>query len=169
MTQEMTSKHAPTFQNEKEEKQKFAALLLHNPNNPYEVAQSLYADDIMRSLFVARNWVTDQLVLDTQKTLIEDFGEEHFLPSKADAARTIWDRAQKCNDDSEFAKLMRLYADVCGHIKQNEVNIDARSMTIAPKIMILPAQEHVEESVWEKGLKEQQRKLTIDSTVRSDN
>lgn len=156
-----------TFENEQEDKVKFAALLLHHPTYPYEAAVALYPNDIGRSLYIFNNWIHDPLVKKSQTALLDEFGEEHFLPSKADAARKIWDRAQAAFDDDSFTKLMRLYADVCGFIKRPEVNIDNRQVTIAPKIMVMPSLMNLEEDAWEQGLKEQQRSLTLDPATKS--
>jgi len=155
------------FENEKEQKEKFAVLLLKNPNNAYDVACRLYPNDVSRSMFIFNHWQSDPYVEECQDKLLEEFGEEHFLPTKAELAREIWDRAKAAYDDDSFTKLMRLYADVLGYIKKSDVNIDNRQMLVSPKIMILPAIEQASEDVWENCLKEQQRSLTLDPASRS--
>ena len=155
----------PEFDNEVEEKAAFAEALLFDPNNPYKVAQSIYPENIGKCMWVTNFWLRDNFVIEVQKKLLEEHGEEHFLPTKVDTAREIWERAVNSYDDDQFVKLMRLYADVRGFIEKGQINIDNRTQMINPKVMYLPPLK--DEKSWEKGLLEQQKALTLDSTSES--
>ena len=117
----------PHFDNEAEEKLQYAEMLLHNPTNPYEVAQSLYPNDLGTCMWIVNFWVKDPIVTEKQKELLAEYGEEYFLPSKVDTARDIWNRAKACHDPDQYSKLMRLYADVRGFIEKAAINVDART------------------------------------------
>ena len=47
------------------------------------------------------------------KRLKEEEGELSFLPSKADLARSLWERAHTAStDNDDFTKMARLYAEI---------------------------------------------------------
>ena len=110
--------------------------------------------------FISRNWVNDPIVLKTQKYLLEEHGEDHFLPTKQDAARAILDKAEQCHHPDDYAKVMRLYCDVRGFVEKAGITIQNNTQINRP-VMLMPPLQSDEE--WEKGLVAQQRKLISDS------
>lgn len=80
---------APSEQKLKEE---FAELLLRRPKEAFEVAQIISDDDFALSFVRSKAWPNDPYVKLHQKKLLEQFGEEYFLPSKAEMFHHLWAR-----------------------------------------------------------------------------
>lgn len=100
-----------------EDKTAFAAELLKTPNDPFKAALAVFDPDTGRALRAAHEWPNDPFVIAEQARLSEERGELSFLPTKADLARSLWERAHAnttTNDD--FTKMARLYADIMDYV-----------------------------------------------------
>lgn len=98
---------------EAEQKTAFAVELLKTPADPFRAALAVFASNTNRALWVANHWPNDSFVKEEMQRLKEESGELSFLPSKADLARSLWERAHSertSNDD--FTKMARLYAEI---------------------------------------------------------
>src|SRR6187551_2594919 len=98
---------------ESEEKTAFAVELLKYPSEPFKAALAVFGADTAKALRVAHFWPLDSFVREELDRLKTEDGELSFLPSKADLARALWDRAhgeRTTNDD--FTKMARLYAEI---------------------------------------------------------
>jgi len=112
MTDKWISKIKP---DETEHKSAFAAELLKTPTEPFKAALAVFGNDTGKALYVATHWPVDSFVLSETSRLKEEQGELAFLPSKADLARSLWERAHGQNfrtSHDEFVKLTRLYAEI---------------------------------------------------------
>jgi hypothetical protein len=100
-----------------EDKTAFAAELLKTPNDPFKAALAIFDPDTGRALRAAHEWPKDPFVIAEQTRLSAERGELSFLPTKADLARSLWERAHAnttTNDD--FTKMARLYADIMDYV-----------------------------------------------------
>ena len=150
-------------ENEEELKAEFARLLLQTPDDPFKAALALFPENTNRALRVANEWPRDLAVVEARKELVEDEGEDAFLPGKAHLARSIWDRMHKETTDTEnFAKLGKLYADVRGFIEKPQTNIQNNIQNTTNKVMVIRESSTSDE--WETNLRKQQDRLTNDAT-----
>lgn len=122
---------APTFENEEALKLAFAAALLKTPNDPFKAALSIIDSSKTAgpAMWAANYWPNDPAVKAEVERLKAEQGELAFLPSKADLARALWDKAhheRTTNDD--FTKMARLYAEIMDFVpKVSKVAIDAKN------------------------------------------
>ena len=112
-----------------EQKTAFAIELLKSPADPFRAALAVFASNTNRALWVANHWPNDGFVKEEMQRLKEESGELSFLPSKADLARSLWERAHSertSNDD--FTKIARLYAEIMDFVPKFS-KIDANVKT----------------------------------------
>ncbi len=92
-------------------KEEFAELLLRRPNEAFECAKIVTGgdpDEMFALSFVrSRSWPNDPYVKDAQKKLREQFGLDHFLPSRYEMFHELWKRV-KVMDDGDFIRGMEL-------------------------------------------------------------
>lgn len=149
---------------EQELKKQFARELLKTPTEPFKVASRLFGDDTGRALQVSHRWPHDPEVIGYMQTAIEDMGDLHFLPSKAEAARAAWELSQdqKLDTDNRL-KALRLYADIRGYIeRQGGITVNQNNIT-QNKVMVV--KDHGSNSDWENAAAAQQAKLISDAAV----
>ena len=102
---------------ESELKKAFAGELLRTPADPFRAALAVFGANTNKALRVANEWPSDGFVIDEVKRLKVEQGELAFLPSKADLARAVWERAHaKETEDDDFTKMARLYAEILDYI-----------------------------------------------------
>lgn len=98
---------------EAEQKTAFAVELLKTPADPFRAALAVFATNTNKALRVANEWPANSFVMAEVKRLKEEEGELSFLPSKADLARSLWERAHTAStDNDDFTKMARLYAEI---------------------------------------------------------
>lgn len=137
---------------EAEEKGKFAELLLKHPNDPFKAALILFPDNTNRALMVASQWPFDSEVIAARNELNED----DFLPSKADLARSIWERMQNERlTADDYTKLGKLYADIRGFIQKASTNVSVEA--VFPRAIEVPT--HGTNDQWEVAAEQQQKDL----------
>jgi hypothetical protein len=101
-------------------KKEFARYLLENPNDPFKAALLVFPDDNGIALRIANEWPLDKEVIAIKKELIAEEGELAFLPSKAKHAKQVWDKMQKCYDNTEYARLSKEYRELMGWVNKSE-------------------------------------------------
>jgi tRNA-dihydrouridine synthase len=100
-------------EDESGKKAAFAVELLKTPVDPFRAALAVFATNTNKALRVANEWPTDSFVMAEIKRLKEEEGELSFLPSKADLARSLWERAHSAStENDDFTKMARLYAEI---------------------------------------------------------
>lgn len=142
-----------------EYKKRFAKEFLKTPSDPFKAALVVFPNNTARALRVANEWPNDPEVLSIKAEVLEDVGEMNLLPSKADLARSIWDKMQEEHTSVEdFTKLGKLYADVRGFIEKPQTNINNNVQNVSNRVMVV--REKSNDADWERGLLEQQENLT---------
>jgi len=107
---------------EKAQKDEFAAEWLRQPD-PFKAALSIVGPaNVGRALQISSQWVLDSYVLTRQKELIEEFGEDYFLPSKAVIARKVLEVHENAKTSFDKLAALKLYAEVMGHISKPDNN-----------------------------------------------
>lgn len=103
---------------ESELKKAFAVELLRFPGEPFKAANEAFPEHPPQwNLWIANNWPANAEVVAIVKELKADDGELAFLPTKAQLARSIWEKAHEPGTWKEdFTKMAKLYAEVMGFI-----------------------------------------------------
>jgi len=125
-----------------DDKRKFAAAILKNPK-PLEAAISVFGGGpsmLGKALFAANNWPEDFEVLALKQELLADEGNTELLPSKAKAARRVWEWTEAGQAPSkERLEAMRLYCEMQNFIdKPGSSNV---SVTMPPVIKFVLAED----------------------------
>ncbi len=120
-----------------DDKRKFAAALLKNPQ-PLEAAISVFgggASTLGKALFAATNWPNDFEVIKLKQELLDDEQNTELLPSKAKAARRVWEWTETGQSVSkERLEAMRLYCEMRNFIEKPGTNSSVQ-VTMPPKIV----------------------------------
>lgn len=103
-------------------KKEFAHYLLENPNEPFVAALMVFPEDNALALRMANEWPIDKEVIAIKKELILEKGELAFLPGKAKHAKQVWDKMEKCYDNTEYARLSKEYRELMGWVNNQEKN-----------------------------------------------
>jgi hypothetical protein len=145
-------------------KRKFAELWLRNPSQPYQCILELIPDDRVKAISVMGVLTIDPEVKAIQEELLEEYGEEHFLPSKAQMVRKVLDRADQATEDG-FIKMMKLAAEMRGFVDKTGVTINNNHTVNANRVMVIPSMPKTEDGVidvsqWQQQALSQQATLT---------
>lgn len=145
-------------------KKAFAYEWLKRPHNPFLAALECTFNEMSVALEIASKWIYDIEVREYKKLLVQEHGEEHFLPSKTSLLHDIYHRANGCEYNDDYVKMMRLAADMRGHIeKSNNVVVNNNSVTVN-KVMQVPVLmtngQTANIDAWEAALISQQERLT---------
>lgn len=123
-------------EDESGKKAAFAIELLKTPADPFRAALAVFATNTNKALRVANEWPADPFVIAEVRRLKDEEGELSFLPSKADLARSLWDRAHSdrtCNDD--FTKMARLYAEIMDFVpKVSKLEANVKNSSVVQVI-----------------------------------
>lgn len=143
-------------------KRKFAELWLRNPSQPFECVLELIPDDRIKAISVMGVLTIDPEVKQIKEQLIEEYGEEHFLPSKAQMVRKVLDRSDMATEDG-FVKMMRLAAEMRGFIDKTGVTIN--NNVTSNRVMVIPSISKTDDglidaSEWQRQAIDQQSTLT---------
>lgn len=150
-----------TETSELEQKKRFAIELLRNPSEEFKAALAVFPDDTGKALLVSNRWPSDPEVIALKEMAIDELGDMHFLPTKADLAREAWNIAVAPTvpvDDR--LKAMRLYGDIRGYIEKQGTVVNNNVLT-NNKVMVVKSHASPEE--WEQRLVEQQKQLIHDA------
>lgn len=148
--------------NEQKLKRAFAEAWLRNPNNMYAGAMELTRNDPFMATRLCDQFLFDEEVKAYKRELIDEHGEEHFLPTKTDMLHQIMDRAIGATEEG-FVKMMKLAADMRGFIEKPGVTINNNSLT-NNRVMVVPVGRlnddgTVDANQWEQSAIEQQQAL----------
>ncbi len=144
--------------NEREGKREFARLLLQYPGDPRRCAIILCAAvgiiDTNQITSIATRWVNDPDVIADRQEMLDEQGEDAFLPSRADVARKLWAIAETAGvEPDDQIKALKEYAALRGF-----VNKDAPGITVnVNRVMMI--KDHGSDDEWERNLLTQQSKL----------
>jgi hypothetical protein len=145
-------------------KLKFAEAWLRNPNNAYAAALSVAKNNPFLATQICDKFLNDSEVEAFKKSLIDDLGEEHFLPSKCEMIREVYDRAKICLVDESYVKLMKLAADMRGFIEKPGITVNNLTQTNNRVMMIpsFPTNQNgvVDADYWESVAIGQQKSIT---------
>ena len=153
---------------EQQAKRMFAYEWLKDPRNSYAAALKVTQRDIFAAMQIVNNWCHDPEVIQFKLDLVQEHGEEHFLPSKLEMVRDVIDRARDTLCPDAFGKLYKLAADMRGFIEKPGVTIN--NNTSNNKVMVMPVGRlnrdgSVNEEVWEQAAIEQQNPTVEGSVV----
>lgn len=105
-----------------DEKRAFARAWLRQ-SDPFKAAVAIFGPlQASKCLKVADEWPRDLQVLKIKEELLEEGGEEAFLPSKSELARRVIDTADGFIHVENKLKALRLYAEVMGFITKPETD-----------------------------------------------
>jgi len=135
---------------------RFADALLRDPNNAFAAAQSIGIEQ-SRIMQIATTWPNDADVLKAQKELVEKHGAREFLPSREEAARLLWEKAQNAQKAEDVAKLMKIYGDYMGFIEKPGLTVNNNTQNVL-HVMRVPMPESAED--WESKAIEHQSNIT---------
>jgi hypothetical protein len=136
-------------------KDAFAAALLRSPDDPFTAALAVFGTDTRTALYVSQEWVRDLYVLQKQAELLEQFGEDEFLPSKATLARDVFNFARSTKDGKEKIAAYKLYAEVRGMIEKQT----AIANVTVNNNRVMVVKDHGTDDDWETAARIQQAKL----------
>ena len=145
-------------------KLKFAEAWLREPNNAYAAALSITKNNPSLAIKICDMFLFDDEVRQMKSQLIEEHGEEHFLPTKFEMFRDVYDRAKSAPCDDSYAKLMKLAADMRGFIEKPGLTINNNTQT-NNRVMLVPVGKlsengTIDADAWEQSAIEQQQTLT---------
>jgi hypothetical protein len=104
------------WSSEQTEKDRFAFEWLREPD-AFKAALAITGEgNAGRALLFASEWIKDPYVINKKKELIDEQGEESFLPAKAEIARKILAVHDETLDKETKLKALRLYSEVLGYI-----------------------------------------------------
>jgi len=136
-------------------KDAFAAALLRTPTDPFFAACTLFENRI-HAMEVAKTWPYDLYVLQRQADLIDQLGDEAFLPNKAELARRVYEVAGAATDTKDRLLAYKLYGEIRGFIEKAggaNVNVNVNNN----RVMVVKDFGTFEE--WEQKSIRQQQKL----------
>lgn len=121
-------------------KREFAYALLKNPSSCLDAALAVFPFDTSTALKVSDIWPNDPMVVRYQHEILQQEGEEQFLPSKTEFLTKIWDRINQPNpitDNDEFVKLATLYGKARGFIEEKGTQATSINIGESAKVMIV--------------------------------
>lgn len=137
----------------------FAGALLRTPNDPHIAARKVFPNNDHRSIIVGETWPRDPFVIQAQVRLIEELGEEAFLPSKFDVARKVFELADsKKNTTAEALACLRMYAELMEYITKG-VGVQVNHTTNVQNNKVMVMTDHGTAEDWERKLIAQQTNL----------
>jgi phage terminase small subunit len=128
--------------------------------NAASAAMSAFPGDPGFALKMSHILPNDPFVLAEIARLKDEINEDDFLPTKAEIARKILDKADSAGDAEDYAKLMRLYCEIRGHIEKPGANGANVQVAVAPVMIV---RDHGSDEEWQRKAEEQQRRLTLDA------
>lgn len=150
-------------QEEIDRKKKFAVEYLKDPSDAFKAAISVFGDDTGAALQASYRWPTDPLVKAFMDQAVNELGDMHFLPTKAEIARVAHSLAvdQRIPVEDRL-KAIRLYADIRGFIDKQGATINNNILT-TNKVMLV--KDHGDDERWEQQLAAQQARLIDDANA----
>ena len=146
------------FEDEFDQKERFAFNWLKNPNNPWKVANALFGQDLQRASYVAQHWIVDALVLSFKADLLEKHGARYFLPTKEEYARDVYDMAtDERIEPRDRLHAFEIFGKTMGYIeKPADTHIGDNNITLN-RVMII--RDIPDSDKWEQIATKQQKRL----------
>ena len=143
------------MQTEEDYKRAFAAALL-KLRDPIQAAMAVSGGDTRWSASVAVLWANDQEVKRFQDEIIEEFGENEFVPSSIDVKLKLWEIANSKAPATDRIKALEELGKMSGYYPDKS----AKTAVIvnAPNIMRIPMQID-DPQEWGKAATNQQKRL----------
>lgn len=139
-------------------KEAFAAALLRSPDNPFKAALTVFGMDTGAALRAANEWIHDIYVISRCAELLEQFGEELFLPNKTALARRVFELAENpATDKKDKIKAYELYANIRGFIEKQTAIANVTNNVTHNRVMMY--KDHGTDDDWERKAVQQQGKL----------
>jgi hypothetical protein len=134
----------------------FAAALLREPDNAFGAACKVFGTDTISAMRAAQYWPSDIYVLTKQAELLDEFGEDSFLPNRATLARKIFELAETPNiDKKDKIKAFELYGNIMGYISKQT----AISNVTLNENRVMIVKDFGNDEQWERAAVGQQTKL----------
>jgi hypothetical protein len=163
----MVSAESTNIDQETAIKWRFAEALLRQPNNPFKAAMQVTFGDTVAALSLMDVCLQSIEIAKMKAHLVEELGEEAFLPSESEMVRDVLDRAEASLDDDTYCRLMGLAFDVRGMTAKAKAgpSVLIQNNQTNNKIMNVPVMINAQggqasDAEWEQGLIRQQEKLT---------
>lgn len=148
-------------------KKRFAYLYLQKFRDGFSAAMALFGSvNVAYCLEVGRVWPFDVVVVDEIQRLLEEHGEDHFLPSRFQTAADLWQHAQEMKRGGNYraySDAMKQYRETLGFISAG-IKRDPADSANGGGVMRLPAEPTSNDS-WEQRAQQQQRELADPGTV----
>ena len=111
------------WSSEIKQKDDFAAEWIRS-NDPFKAAIVVFGpDNAGRALQASVEWTRDAYVIAKRAELLEEVGEEAFLPTKADLARKVLEVHENSRAPEDKLKALELYGKLMGFIaKENKTD-----------------------------------------------
>lgn len=121
----------PSYHNDIEKKKQFGIELAkrnNKPNAAFLAGCAIFGDDTNAALWVSREWLTDQIVLEAREKQLETVDAKDSLLDKDQFASKVLELAEAKNlagthylfDDKERVALLKLYAEIRGFAGNNK-------------------------------------------------
>lgn len=123
--------------------------------SPFTIAKSLLGfENPGPAMQLANEFVNDAEVQEEKERLIAEYGEDYFLPTKAQFAREVLEAARNEPDGRAKVGLYKLHADVRGFVTRGNkiVNVDR-----SHKVINVTQAESID--AWKKNARNQQTDL----------
>lgn len=145
----------------REKKRQFAYALLKNPSSCFEAASAVFPLDPSTALKISNIWPNDIDVVRYQHEILEQQGQEEFLPTKVDFLKKIWERMEQpypLTDNDDFVKLANLYAKSRGFIEENKKD-SGNTFNIGESAKVMIVTNAGTDAEWQQKAMENQQKL----------
>lgn len=152
----MSSAELIQYENRKKD---FALAWLRNQSEPLVAAREIVGQNSVLALSILQNWTCDPVVLQYRKELLEEYGEESFLPSKADMVKKLLKEIESNHDPDIRLKYYKLCADIQGFLQKDSININT-TVGNQTNVMLVPTSRSDDD--WEKALAAQQSQLLVE-------
>lgn len=131
-------------------KRSYAYSLLKNPEDSFKAALEIFPLDKSAAIKISNIWPNDPDVVMFMREILDQRGEDEFLPSKNDLLKKVWDQLEnKYLEPSDFVKLADQYAKLRDFYP--EVKKDTSSINIVgdcAKVMVITSAQS--DADWEE-------------------
>lgn len=138
-------------------KKLFAAAMLECNFKPYDAARRVFTNptDGQRAIYASDHWPNDPIVKLEQARLIDELGEESFLPTKVMLAREVYDMGKDITASfGDRLAAFRFYSDLRQFVPKDkgpQVNLNIQQN----RVMVMP--DHGTDEAWEEKLYKHQQ------------
>lgn len=146
-----------TREDEQDLKERFAEALLRSPTDPFRAALAIFGNDTVSALKASNSWPSDLVVLQRQADLLEEYGPDEYLPTKAHVARRIYEVGDAATDPKDRLAAFKLYADIRGFMPKAE-NVNNTNITLNQN-RVMVVRDFGSDDQWETAAQKHQTKL----------